>query len=114
MIEQIDVFLVRIISHDPIPLTTPPRAAICLSADDGRPIVAAIVSTSIAKQQIVFLELFFAVLFQMGLHRLFSVSPAVNYVAPSCVSVVCSLLVTSCLVMLGRFPVMACGMRQML
>jgi hypothetical protein len=40
----------------------------------------------------------------MGLHRLFSVSPAVNYVAPSYVSMVCSLLVTSGLVMLGRFP----------
>ena len=66
------------------------------------------------KQQIVFLELFFAVVFEMGLHRLFSVSPAVNYVAPSYVSMVCGLLVTSCLVMLGRFPVMACGMRQML
>jgi len=50
----------------------------------------------------------------MGLHRLFSVSPAVNYVAPSYVSMVCSLFVTSGLVMLGRFPVMACGMRQML
>ena len=62
--------------------------------------------------KIVFLELFFAVLFEMGLHRLFSVSPAVNYVAPSHVSVVCSLLVTSCLVMLGRFPVMTCGVRQ--
>jgi hypothetical protein len=58
-------------------------------------------------------ELFFAVLFDMGLHRLFSVSSCVNYVAPSYVSVVCSLLVTSGLVMLSRFPVMACGMRQM-
>ena len=58
-------------------------------------------------------ELFFAVLFEMGLHRLFSVSSFVNYVAPSYVSVVCSLLVTSGLVMLSRFPVMACGMRQM-
>ena len=28
-------------------------------------------------------DLFFAVLFEMSLHRLFSVSPAVNYVAPS-------------------------------
>ena len=64
--------------------------------------------------KIVFQELFFAVLFEMGLHRLFSVSPAVNYVAPSYVSMVCSLLVTSGLVMFGRFPVMACGMRQML
>jgi hypothetical protein len=63
---------------------------------------------------IVFLELFFTVVFEMGLHRLFSVSPAVNYVAPSYVSMVCGLLVTSCLVMLGRFPVMVCGMRQML
>jgi len=38
-------------------------------------------------------------LFEMGLHRLFSVSPAVNYVAPSYVSMVCSLLVTSGLVL---------------
>ena len=53
-------------------------------------------------------------LFEVGLHRLFSVSPAVNYVAPSHVSMVCSLLVTSGLVMLGRFPVMACGMCKML
>ena len=50
----------------------------------------------------------------MGLHRLFSVSPAVNYVTPSYVGMVCSLLVTSGLVMLGRFPVMARGMREML
>ena len=49
----------------------------------------------------------------MSLHRLFRVSPAVNYVAPSQVSMVCSLLVTSSLVMLGRFPVMASGVRQM-
>ena len=53
-------------------------------------------------------------LFEMGLHRLFSVSPAVNYVAPSYVSMVRSLLVTSGLVMLRRFPMMACGMRKML
>ena len=59
------------------------------------------------------LELFFAMLFKMSLHRLFRVSPAVNYVAPSQVSMVCSLLVTSSLVMLGRFPVMACGMCKM-
>ena len=64
-------------------------------------------------KQIVFLDLFFAVLFEMGLHRLFSVSPAVNYVASSYVSMVCSLLVTSGLVMLGRFSVMARGVRQM-
>ena len=49
----------------------------------------------------------------MGLNRLFSVSPAVNYVAPRYVSMMCSLLVSSGLVMPGRFPVMACGMRQM-
>jgi hypothetical protein len=60
------------------------------------------------------LELLFAVVFEMGLHRVFSVSPGVNYVAPSYVSMVCSLLVTSGIVMFGRFPVMACGMRQML
>ena len=52
-------------------------------------------------------------LFEMGLYRLFSVSSAVNYVAPSYVSVVCSLLVTSGLVMLSRFPVVASSMRQM-
>ena len=61
----------------------------------------------------VFSELFFAVLFEMGLHRLFSVSSAVNYVAPSYVSVVCRLLVTSGLVVLSRFPVVASGMCQM-
>jgi hypothetical protein len=38
----------------------------------------------------------------------------VNYVPPSHVSMVCSLLATSGLVMLGRFPVMACGMCKML
>ena len=58
-------------------------------------------------------ELFFAVLFEMGLHRLFSMSSAVNYVAPSHVRMVCSLLVTSGFVMLSRFPVVASGMRQM-
>ena len=59
------------------------------------------------------LGIFFAVVFEMGLRRLFSVSPAVNYVAPSHVGMVCSLLVTSGLVMLSRFPVVASGMRQM-
>ena len=49
----------------------------------------------------------------MGLHRLFSVSSAVNYVAPSHVGMVRSLRVTSSLVMLSRFPVMARGVRQM-
>ena len=59
------------------------------------------------------LELLFAVLFEMGLNRFFSVSCCVNYVAPSYVSMVGSLLVTSSLVMLGRFPMVASGMRQM-
>ena len=49
----------------------------------------------------------------MSLNRLFSVSPAVNYVAPRYVSMVCSLLVSSGLMMLGRFPVMTSGMCQM-
>ena len=49
----------------------------------------------------------------MGFHRLFSVSSAENCVAPSYVSMVCRLLVTSGLVMLGRFPVVASGMGQM-
>ena len=35
------------------------------------------------EQQIVSKNLFFSVLFEMGLDRLFSVSSAVNYVAPS-------------------------------
>jgi len=48
----------------------------------------------------------------MSLNRLFSVSSAVNYVAPRYVSMMCSLLVSSGLMMLGRFPVMACSMRQ--
>ena len=65
------------------------------------------------EQQIVSGNLFFPVLFEMGLHRLFSVSSAVNYVAPGYVGMVCSLLVTSGLVMFGRFPVMARGVRQM-
>ena len=48
----------------------------------------------------------------MSLHCLFRVSSAVNYVAPSYVSMVRSLLVTSGLVMFGRFPVMASGVRS--
>jgi hypothetical protein len=51
------------------------------------------------------------VLFEMGLNRLFSVSPAVNYVTPRYVSMMCSLLVSSGLVMLGRFPVIAACVR---
>ncbi len=49
----------------------------------------------------------------MGFHRLFSVSSAVNYVAPSEVSMMCRLLVTSGLVMLSCLPVVVGGMRQM-
>jgi hypothetical protein len=59
------------------------------------------------------LELFFAVLFEVGLHRIFRVASAVNYMAPSYVGMVCSLLVTSSLVMLCRLSVMASGMREM-
>jgi hypothetical protein len=65
------------------------------------------------RAKIVSKNLVFSVLFEMGLHRLFSVSSAVNNVAPSQVRMVCSLLVTSGLVMLSRFPVMAPGVRQM-
>jgi hypothetical protein len=59
------------------------------------------------------LELFCAVFFEMSLYRLFRVSSAENYVAPSYVSMVCRLLVTPGLVMFGRFPVVASGMGQM-
>jgi hypothetical protein len=58
-------------------------------------------------------ELFLAVFFGVSLYRLFSVPTGVNHVAPRRMSMVCSLLVTSGLVMLGRFPVVAGGMRQM-
>jgi hypothetical protein len=54
-----------------------------------------------------------AVFFEMSLYRLFRVSSAENYVAPSYVSMVCRLLVTPGLVMFGRFPVVASGMGQM-
>ena len=49
----------------------------------------------------------------MGFHRLFGVPSGMNHVAPGCVSMVCRLLVMSGLMMLGRFPVVASGMRQM-
>jgi hypothetical protein len=49
----------------------------------------------------------------MGLHRLFSVSSCMDYVTPSNVSMVCSLLVTPGPVMLSRFLVVASGVRQM-
>ena len=65
------------------------------------------------KQQMVFSELFFAVLFEMGLHRLFSVFSCMNYVASSYVSMMCSLLVTAGPVMFSRFLMVASGVRQM-
>ena len=40
----------------------------------------------------------------MSLNRLFSVSPAENYVAPRYVSMMCSLLVSSGLMMLWPLP----------
>src|SRR5579862_8992071 len=80
---------------------------------EGRPEVGRLGKRPIFYETLRKLELFFAVRFQMGFHRLFSVSSAENYVAPSYVSMVCCLLVTSGLVMLGRFPVVASGMRQM-
>ena len=48
----------------------------------------------------------------MGLYSLFSVSSCMNYVAPSYVSMVRSLLVTPGPMMLSRFLVVASGMRQ--
>ena len=58
-------------------------------------------------------ELFLAVLLGMSRRCLFSVPSAVNHMGPRCMSMVCRLLVISGLVMLGRFPVVAGGMRQM-
>ena len=49
----------------------------------------------------------------VSLHGLFSVTSAVNDVSSRRMGVVCRLLVTSGLVMLSRFPVVASGMRQM-
>ena len=57
--------------------------------------------------------LFLAVLFGMSLHCLFSVPSGMNDVAPRGVSVVCRLFVMSGVVMLGRFPVVASGVRKM-
>jgi hypothetical protein len=59
------------------------------------------------------LGLFLAVLFHVSLHCLFSVPSGVNHVAPRCVCMVCCLLVVSGIVMLGGFPVVPCGMREM-
>lgn len=75
------------------------------AAQNGRPLLHCIIC---------FLGLFFAVLFDVSFHRLFRVSPGVNDMAPRCVCMVCCLLVVSGLVMLGRFPVVASGVRQML
>jgi len=57
--------------------------------------------------------LFFAMLFGVSHHRVFSVLSSVNRVTPSGVGMVCRLLMMSGIVVLGRFPVMASGMRQM-
>jgi len=57
--------------------------------------------------------LFLAVLFDVNLHCLFSVPSGVNHVASSCVSMVRCLLMKSGLMMLGRFPMVAGGMRKM-
>ena len=58
-------------------------------------------------------SLFLAVLLGVSLHCLFGVPSGVNNMGPRCVSMVCRLLMTSGLVMFGRFPVVASGMRQM-
>ena len=52
-------------------------------------------------------------LFGVSLHRLFGVPSSMNHVTSRCVSMVCRLLVMSGLVMLGRFPVVAGGVREM-
>ena len=49
----------------------------------------------------------------VSLHCLFSMSSAVNNMGPRRMSMVCRLLVTSGLVVFGRFPVVAGGMGQM-
>jgi hypothetical protein len=59
------------------------------------------------------LGLFFAMLFGVSHHRFFSVLPGVNHVAPSGMCMVCRLFMMSGIVVLGRFPVVASGMRQM-
>jgi hypothetical protein len=57
--------------------------------------------------------LLLAMLFGVSLRRLVRVPSGVSRVTPRRMSVVCRLLVASGLVMLGRFAVMASGMRQM-
>ena len=49
-------------------------------------------------------RLFLAVLFHVSLRRLFRVPPGVRHMAPRCMSMVGGLLVTSRLVVFGRFP----------
>jgi hypothetical protein len=56
--------------------------------------------------------LFLAVLFGMSLHSLFSMPSAMNYVAPSGVSVVCRLFVMSGIVVFGGLLVVMGGMLE--
>jgi hypothetical protein len=56
--------------------------------------------------------LFLAVLFGMSLHGLFSMPPAMNYVAPRGVSVMCRLFVMSGIVVFGGFLVVTGGMLE--
>lgn len=57
--------------------------------------------------------LFLAVLLRVSLHCLFSVPSGVDHMAPRCVRMVGRLLVIARVVILGRFPVVAGGMRKM-
>lgn len=58
-------------------------------------------------------NLLFPMLLAMSLGGLFSVPSGVNCVRPGCVSMVCRLLVTPGLMMLGRFAVVPGGMCHM-
>jgi hypothetical protein len=58
-------------------------------------------------------ELLLAVLFGVSHHRVFSVPSCVNRVASRGVGMMCRLFVVSGVVMLGRFSVVAGGMRKM-
>jgi hypothetical protein len=57
--------------------------------------------------------LFLAVLFDVRLRCLFGMSSGVSDMTPRRMSMVCRFLVTSGLVMLGRFRVVACGVGMM-
>jgi hypothetical protein len=59
------------------------------------------------------LGLFLAVLFDVRLRCLFGMSSGVSDMTPRRMSMVCRFLVTSGLVMLGRFRVVACGVGMM-